>query len=175
MPCGEPVAALGFVAASPRQQHGEASLREVRDQRAPVRLGPELVGAAGRVHEDRIRRLGRGGQRRRDQVEARRSVGRVAESRRGELPAAVDQMLRRIDPVRATIGPARRGLADAGAIGAVHRPAREPRHQRALDLLLQIEHQRRNDRGSARGEMPRLRARSRGRGPRAASGAAQPE
>ena len=92
------------------------------------------------MHEDRIRRLGRGDQRRRDQVEVRRSIERVAESRRGELAATVDQMLRRIDPVAATVGPARRGLADAGAIGPVHRPAREPRQQRAFDLLLQIEH-----------------------------------
>src|SRR5204863_2092058 len=60
---------------------------------------------------------------------------------RGELPAAVDQMLYRIDPVAATVAEARRGLAYAGAVGPVHRAAREPRQQRALDLLLQIEHQ----------------------------------
>ena len=50
-------------------------------------------------------------------------------------------MLRRIDPVAATIAQACRGLADAGAVGTMHRPAREPGQQRALDLLLQIEHQ----------------------------------
>ena len=89
----------------------------------------------------------------------RRTLGRVAERGCGQLPAAVDQMLRRIDSVAMTVGEACRGLADAGPVGPVDRAARDPRQQRALELLLQIENpvvalacQR------ARG-MPRLRAR----------------
>src|SRR6185312_8253434 len=101
------------------------------------RFGPKLVGAAARMHEYRVRRLGRGDQGWRHQIEVRRTVERVAKGSGGELPAAVDQMLRRIDPVAATIAQACRGLADAGAVGTMHRPAREPGQQRALDLLLQ--------------------------------------
>ena len=181
-----PTAAPGMPSASrplrsassrgaPRQQHREAGLREMRDQRAPVRLGPKLVGATARMHEDRVGRLRRRDQRRRDQVEVRRSLGRVAERGRGELPAAIDQMLCRIDPVAVTVAEARRGLADAGAVGTVHRPAREPRQQRALHLLLQIEHQIVTIAGQRAAESRGLAPGRAARAPGAASGAVRPE
>jgi len=69
------------------------------------------------MYEDRIGRLRRSDQRRGDQVEVRRSVERVIESSSGELPAAIDQMLRGIDRVAVTVGQACRWLAGAGAGG----------------------------------------------------------
>ena len=47
----EPRTALGLGDISRRQQHRHSRVREMRDQRAPVWLRPEFVGAAGGMNE----------------------------------------------------------------------------------------------------------------------------
>ena len=90
MPC----ARRRLRASSPALPHGSTIAKPARskrvDQRAPVRLGPQLVGAARRVQQRRRTAASgvpgaAGGY---AQVPARRPVDRVAERRAGETPAA---------------------------------------------------------------------------------------
>ncbi len=87
------------------------------------------------LRDRRIRRW-----RRRGDAEARRTVGPIAERRGSELSAAVDQVLVGIDRVVVIVGERGDRLADARAIGSVPRSPRVSRDERALHLLLQIEH-----------------------------------
>ena len=141
-PAREPLAAHTLVVRSPWQQHHEARARKRADQRAPVRLRPRLVGAARRVKEDHVRPFGHhagAAEHRRDEPETSRAFGAIAEGGSGELPAAVDQVLVRLDRVMNVVRKRGNRLANAGAVRTVAHAARESRDQRAFDLLLQIE------------------------------------
>ncbi len=93
-------------------------------------------------HVRTVRHHAAGRQRGRDEPEARRTVDGIAQRRRGELSAAVDQVLVRVDRVMDVVCERRDRLADAGAVGSVSRAAREPRDERTFHLLLQVEHGR---------------------------------
>src|SRR6202023_503133 len=114
--------------------------REMGDQRPPIWLGPEFVGAAGGVNEYSERSRGKLVCRCDRQPEARQADGFVSKSLARELTAAIDQMLAWWDAVLASISQRRGRLADARAIGPMHRTTRERADQRALDLFLQVQH-----------------------------------
>ena len=110
-----------------------------------MRVGPQLVRARRAVKErrrtaDRESRPagGAGG----DEAEARRAVDAIAERGGGELAATDDEMLVGIDRVMDVVQQRGDRLADARAVRAVPHAARHARDQRALDLLLQVEHGR---------------------------------
>ncbi len=114
-----------------------------RDQRAPVRLRPQLVGAARRVEEHDVRAIGQRAGRRQAARRARSAAVRRRRSRarpRRAGGSGRSKCWSRVDRVVHVVGERRERLADARAVGAVPRAAREPRDQRALHLLLQIEH-----------------------------------
>jgi hypothetical protein len=96
------------------------------------------------VHQQRIG--ARGGQsalgQRRNQPEARRAVDRVAQRRADQLPAAVLEVLPARDRMADVVPQRRQRFARAAHAGPVAGPARHRRQQRALDLLLQVDHRR---------------------------------
>ena len=152
---------------APRQQRREARAREVRDQRAPVLLRPQLVGAARRVETTSVAvrpaspAAAAGGAK----CQARRTVGAIAQRRRGELPAAVDDVLvavDRHDARRRRASRSARGCWRGRGRGA--RPRASRATTRALDLFLQVEHRvvaLAAQRAAERGHLAPRRARER--------------
>src|SRR6516165_1759597 len=130
----------GFAGIAPWQHDRRPFGCEMFDQGSPALLGPELVGPARGVHEDRVRRVRCVGALGSAQLEARWTCGHIAQRLAGELSAAIDQVLLRIDAIAMAIEECRRALTYARAVRPVHRPAREPRDQRTFDLLLQVDH-----------------------------------
>ena len=129
--------------AAPEQHRRHAARLGIGDQRAPVFLGPELLGAAGAGDEGGVagRRLPlrHGGA----QPEVgRRGRRRVAERRRGEAPAALDgvQLADARDGDAPAVEQARQRLARAAPGVAGARPARLHRPHRALHQPLQVDH-----------------------------------
>ena len=138
----EGFAARALVRRAPGQQHAVTGAREHRQQLPPVRMRPVLVGAARRVHADHVGsavRERRSGGRWHEPV-TRRTLDAVAERRARELPAAVDQVLAGIDRMVRVVRQRGDRLADARAVGPMGRPAGGCGDQRALHLLLQVEH-----------------------------------
>ena len=126
--------------AAPWEHDREAGVHRAFEERFPVGFGPELVVAARRVQENGVRRVGSAVLRRRLEAEPRCARRLVAERLTGEAATAVDQMPRRIDPVAMRVEQRHDRLTHAPSIGAVHRPPREPRDQRSLELLLQVDY-----------------------------------
>jgi hypothetical protein len=79
---------------------------------------------------------------RRHEAEPGRSFGPIIEGRRRELAATRDEMLVGVDRMMHVVRERRHGFPDAGAIRAVPHASRHAGNQRALDLLLQVEHRR---------------------------------
>ena len=83
-----------------------------------------------------------GRSRRRLEAESRWTLDPVTERSGGELAAPHDEVLVAVDRVVSVVRERGYRLPDARTVGAVPLAARHARDQRALDLLLQVEHGR---------------------------------
>ncbi len=175
---GEALAARALRRAAPRQQDGEARARERADQRAPVRFRPQLVGAARRVQEDHVRTVAASRRGRRRARRVRSAADRRARSRAPRRRAAGSGRSgagpgRSRDGRRARASRPARGCWRGRARAACR--ARVRAIERALHLLLQVEHGRVLVAPEVARGTPPSRARSPRRAGVRASGAARRE